>query len=445
MERLADCAGPTVALIAAPAGYGKTLLLAEWERIESRPFVRARDRRRRQRRGVLTLRLARAHEELDAERPFVLALDDVQRLWSPAALAVLRELVESIPSGSRLALSTRAEPELPIGRLRAHRALLEVRTRDLAMTIDEARRLMEGEGLRLPAHALAALVQRTEGWPAGLYLATIALLDDRDSAAGAEAFRGDEATVADYLRDVAFAGLTADETTFLMRASVLDQLSGPVCDAVLEPVRVGARPRADRAYQPPSRRWRPRRRRLSLPSAAGRHAPRRAAPPRAGERGRPAPARGRVVRRARRSRARHRPGDRGRRDAASGGTDLGEHGRVRVEGPDRDGPRLARAVQRRRGRRSPAADPDGRPQSPRGGRARRSPALGGDGPADARAGSRRLEPPHARGGRRAHARGRRLRRARDAWGGTPRAPTRYGPRTVAGGRTAACSRASPST
>src|SRR5215212_4576005 len=123
---------------------------------------------------------------LERPVPFALVLDDVQVLRSRGALKVLRTLVEAFPAGSRLVLSSRSEPALPVGRLRAHRVLTEVRARDLAMDADEAAGLLESAGVRLRRSEVETLVARTEGWPAALYLAAASLREERDRAAAAE-------------------------------------------------------------------------------------------------------------------------------------------------------------------------------------------------------------------------------------------------------------------
>src|SRR6185503_1038579 len=153
----------------------------------------------------------------------VLVLDDAQKLHRPAALAVLAAVVGHLPPGSQVALASRGEPALPVGRMRAHRDVVEVRRRDLELTPSEAVALLDGTGLSLAHDEREALLGRAEGWPAGLYLSWLALGDNRD-----------DGVVVEYLRDEILSGLSADQLAFLTRASVLDRLSGPACDAILE-------------------------------------------------------------------------------------------------------------------------------------------------------------------------------------------------------------------
>ncbi len=163
----------------------------------------------------------------------MIALDDVHLLTDPTTHAALAELVEVVPANAQIAMASRTEPPLPLGRMRTNRALLEVGVADLAMTRDESAMMLRGAGLELGEPELAALHERTEGWPAGLYLAALGIADEADPAAAAAGFAGDDRLVVDYLRDELLAGLSPSQAKFLIRCSVLDELSGPVCDAAL--------------------------------------------------------------------------------------------------------------------------------------------------------------------------------------------------------------------
>lgn len=251
VSRLADSAAP-VALLAAPAGFGKTTLLSEWQRSDPRPFawvtldsghdsiesVAAAVEQALDQVGAAaepargSERLERLVRSLPARGAFVLVLDDLHAL-AGAPLAAVRTLAHSIPDGCCLALASRTEPALPIGRMRASRALTELRARDLMMTTGEARALLGGAGLHASAAQAEALARKVEGWPAGLYLAAVALRDERDLGAAIERFGGDDAIVSDYLRDEVLSQLAPAAASFLVRTSVLDRLSGPICDAVL--------------------------------------------------------------------------------------------------------------------------------------------------------------------------------------------------------------------
>jgi LuxR family maltose regulon positive regulatory protein len=230
VDRLSDLAGPPLALVAAPAGYGKTTLLAEWALDDPRPvaWITLEDWHNDPR--LLTAELERA---LDVPGPCGLALDDVHVLRTPEALAVLRELTGRLPAGCRVVLGTRTEPDLPIARLRAHRALVEIRAPELAMTADEAGTLLTMAGVELPRAAVETLLRRTEGWPAGLYLAALSVREQHRAPDAVERFGGDDAAVADYLREVVLSELGSDAVSFLSHTAVLDRLSAPLCDAVL--------------------------------------------------------------------------------------------------------------------------------------------------------------------------------------------------------------------
>ncbi len=121
-----------------------------------------------------------------------------------------------------------------MGRLRAHRKVVELRAGDLAMSRAEAAALFEQAGLRLNADEIGTLLRRTEGWAAGLYLAALSLREERDVRAAVSRFGGADRLVAEYLRDEFLAPLGQEAQAFLTRTSVLDTLSGPLCDAVLE-------------------------------------------------------------------------------------------------------------------------------------------------------------------------------------------------------------------
>jgi LuxR family maltose regulon positive regulatory protein len=152
---------------------------------------------------------------------------------SAAAMPALAALADRLPPGSQLAIASRSEPELPLGRLRAERRLLELRAPDLAMTRREAGALLRAAGLDLGPDDLVTLVRRTEGWPAGLSLAALTIAEQADPGRAIRRFRGRHRLVADYLHEELLAGLGDKETRFLLETSILDVLSGPVCDATL--------------------------------------------------------------------------------------------------------------------------------------------------------------------------------------------------------------------
>ena len=252
-------------LVAAPAGYGKTTFLAQWENADERPFAWITLDERYDDPVLLLGSIAAAIDEIEplddavfapllsprpnlwkvvvprichalrqCERPFVVVLDDLHTLSNPEALAPLPELAGCLNAGSTLAITSREEPDMPLGRLRTQHRLGEVTARELMMTAAEAADLLEQAGLELDGPTVERLVERTEGWPAGLYLAALALSTEDDLDRALEDFYGDDRFVADYVRDAFLEGLPPSELDFLTRTSLLDRLFGPLCDSILE-------------------------------------------------------------------------------------------------------------------------------------------------------------------------------------------------------------------
>jgi LuxR family transcriptional regulator, maltose regulon positive regulatory protein len=255
----------TVALVVAPPGYGKTTLVSEMTTAAERPFawltVTEEDNDPSALLTYLALALdsvepldpqtfaALALSEADlvsirlprlgnvlAHRslPFAMVLDDVHLLREPGSVAVLECVTDHMPRGSQVVLAGRSEPPLALPRMRANGELLRIGADSLAMTEDEAGMLLAQAGVHLDGRTLESLVVRVEGWPAGLYLAALALRESKEPAAAAERFAGNDRLVADYLRDEALRTFPDGLRQFLVRSSVLDRLSARVCDDVLE-------------------------------------------------------------------------------------------------------------------------------------------------------------------------------------------------------------------
>jgi LuxR family maltose regulon positive regulatory protein len=168
------------------------------------------------------------------ERPLVLVLDDLHAVANPSCLDALAALFQYVPAGSQIAIASREEPPLPLARWRAHGSLQEIGVGDLRLDEGEAGLLLEASGVVLEACALAELTERTEGWPAGLYLAALSIQAGAPSAAGAAGFSGDDRFVSEYFRSELLSRLPAAEAQFLKYTSVLDRMIGGLCDAVLE-------------------------------------------------------------------------------------------------------------------------------------------------------------------------------------------------------------------
>ena len=174
------------------------------------------------------------------KEPVVLVLDHVESLQNDECLDTIAELALHLPSGSRLALGTRAEPPLPMPRLRAGGDVVEVGVDELAMTGLEGRALLDAVGVQLTDAEMHQLLDRTEGWPVGLYLAALALKAGGSREHAGVPFSGDDRLMAEYLRTELLSNLSDAEVSFLTRTSVLDRMSGPLCDAVLDSTGSGA-------------------------------------------------------------------------------------------------------------------------------------------------------------------------------------------------------------
>lgn len=264
LERLLEARDVAVAFLLAPAGYGKTTMLSQWAEQDERPFAWVNlDADDNDPRNLVT---AIAHaleaveplgwevfEALTSERPdaadvalqrlvrglgrretaVVLALDNVHVLRSRESRRVVTAISHACGAALQLALASRGDRVLPIGRLRAHGNCVELRTDDLTMTRAEASMLLTLAGVELAPEAALRLTRRTEGWPAGLYLAALSLRTQERDRPDVDGFAGDDRFIAEYVRDELLSDLPADQRNFLTQTSVLDRLSGPVCDAIL--------------------------------------------------------------------------------------------------------------------------------------------------------------------------------------------------------------------
>lgn len=161
--------------------------------------------------------------------PVVLVLDDFHEITDVAVLATFGQLVDHLPPQLRLVLLSRADPMLRLHRLRVAGQLTEIRTEDLAFTAAETVALFSQSGIDLDADQVSLLVDRTEGWPAGLRLAAMSL-DPDDVRGGIERFSGSVRSVAEYLVGEVTARLPVDERDFLLAASVVDRVSGALAD-----------------------------------------------------------------------------------------------------------------------------------------------------------------------------------------------------------------------
>ena len=180
--------------------------------------------------------------DLDAiDREFVLVLDDYHFINSQAVHDEVTFLLEHCPRTFHLVIATRSDPPLPLARLRARGQTVELRAAELGFTEPEAAQFLNDVmGLGLDAGSVAALEERTEGWIAGLQMASIALqshlsMRDRGDASGfIEGFSGTNRYILDYLLEEVLAGQPPEIQRFLLHTSILERLTAPLCEAVLE-------------------------------------------------------------------------------------------------------------------------------------------------------------------------------------------------------------------
>ena len=248
--------------VCAPAGYGKTVLLADWARRGRHPAAWLsldagdNDPARFWRHAVAALDRAcpgtgervapllgppapssfeglvmALINELAADEA-LLVLDDYHVIGSPQVHESLAFLLEHRPAGMCVVLASRSDPPLPLARLRARGQLTEIRVAELRFTRAEAAELLQYAASALPDASVAALAARTEGWAAGLQLAALSLRGQDDAAAFVAAFTGSHRYVLDYLAEEVLEGQDKQLRTFLLETSVLERLSGPLCDAV---------------------------------------------------------------------------------------------------------------------------------------------------------------------------------------------------------------------
>jgi ATP/maltotriose-dependent transcriptional regulator MalT len=252
-------------LVCSPAGFGKTTLLAEWARTGQRPVAwlslddgdndparfwrhatAALDRVLPGIAGRVTpllgppspvsfegLVTALINELADAADTVVLVVDDYHLVQAPEVHQSLELLLEYLPPSLRLVIASRADPPMPLARWRARGQLVELREVDLRFTLEEAAALLgSAVGAELPATAVTALEDRTEGWVAGLQLAAISLQDHHDPAGFVAGFSGSHRYVLDYLAEEVLDHQPEPLRGFLLETSVLERLSGPLCAAV---------------------------------------------------------------------------------------------------------------------------------------------------------------------------------------------------------------------
>ncbi|MDT3438785.1 MULTISPECIES: LuxR C-terminal-related transcriptional regulator [unclassified Pseudofrankia] len=266
-ERLNRGAQTRLTLLSAPAGFGKTTLLAQWladaaadrrpvawlslDESDGQPtpfwtYVLTALQRAVPGLGAGVLPLMQTAQppveavlstvinELSAVPDDIhVVLDDYHLVDGPGIQAGMTFLLEHLPPQVHLLISTRADPALPLARLRARGELVEIRAANLRFTLDEvAAYFNEASGLNLAKKDLAALEGRTEGWAAALQLAALSLRGRADVAGFIAGFTGDNRYIVDYLVEEVLRRQPDHIREFLLQTSVLDRLTGPLCDAV---------------------------------------------------------------------------------------------------------------------------------------------------------------------------------------------------------------------
>jgi LuxR family transcriptional regulator, maltose regulon positive regulatory protein len=270
LELLRNALDCKVTVISASTGYGKTTLLAHWHQVEEArvPFAwvsldeQDNDPIRLWRHIVEALRRAVPEEEgfgadvtvgmsavgqrftktmlpklinelAELSHPAILVLDDYQFVTGEECHKSLGFFVDHLPENLHLVISSRSDPPLPLGRLRARAEMYEIRTDQLAFSEEEADCLLnEKMRLEISPDDLGVLLERTEGWPAGIYLASLSLQNKEDKHAFIESFRGSNRYIVGLLGEEVLAGITEEVRQFLLETSVLRAMTGTLCEAV---------------------------------------------------------------------------------------------------------------------------------------------------------------------------------------------------------------------
>jgi LuxR family transcriptional regulator, maltose regulon positive regulatory protein len=255
-------------LVDAPAGFGKTTLVTQWyagggggrvawvsldegdndptrfweyvvEALRTvEPGVGATALTALHRRGVDIPRVvlpSLLNDLGEVGSRLVLVLDDYHHVTDVSCHQTLGFFLDHLPAGIHVLLSTRADPPLSLARMRARGELAELRVAELQFTNQEAAALLNGSmGLRLATEEVERLAERTEGWAAGLVLAGLSLQGREDPSGFIASFYGDNRHIADYLGTEVLERQPEPIRQFLLWTSILERLSGPLCDAVLE-------------------------------------------------------------------------------------------------------------------------------------------------------------------------------------------------------------------
>ena len=268
-SRLADLLNDGLAksvpllLVSAPAGSGKSTLIASWALDMGRPVawlqVEAADSDPASFWSSLVAAIGRCRPDVaaavgplvagsqgdgrvvvpaiinavvDVSDPLVVVIDDYHLIDNDSVHRSVERLIDLCPEQLTLVVSTRVDPPFRLGRMRVRNRLCEIRAEHLRFAADEATVLLGAAGGDLSAERLTDLCSRTEGWAAGLVLAGLSLERAADPDQFVEAFRGDDQLVVSYLSDELLDAMSAGDRQRLLETAVLDHLTGPLIDAV---------------------------------------------------------------------------------------------------------------------------------------------------------------------------------------------------------------------
>ena len=263
LDRIEAASAPIIAVV-APVGYGKTTFLSQWQAESSASpawlsldgydndpavlityLVAALDRVEPIDPSVLRSITAPGVLELGAHgrrlgtlvaairTPFAMVIDHAEAVDNVRCHDLIAELALNLPAGSQLAVASRTAPPIPTVALRAQGRVIEITTDDLSMDEVEATALVRAVSADASDAEIRSLVERTEGWPASLYLGSLAIKAGRTTPPLRASLRAEDRFVAEYVRSEILSSLSADATRLLTRTSILERLNGPLCDAVV--------------------------------------------------------------------------------------------------------------------------------------------------------------------------------------------------------------------
>ena len=265
LARLADSTDVPLVVVSAGAGFGKTTLAAQWAAQDTRPHALVRVGRFMDDPATLALHLVAALESVGADagstravmtateprfsavslpslgrlaaappEPYVLVVDDIHLLADPDCHEVLHAVARGIPPGSQLAVLSREKLPEAVARARAEGRLVDIGAADLAFHDAEGLRLLTTLGVPLTEGQARDILERSEGWPVGLYLMALAVKGQGTGRVPAVAPTGSDRYVLDYIRGEVLTGLSPRTREFLRRTSVVDELDVHLCDALVQ-------------------------------------------------------------------------------------------------------------------------------------------------------------------------------------------------------------------